>query len=268
MLRPHSFLWHYLWVGPDVLLGLLAVVAWHRGLRKPYPAFFAYLVFESVQGLTLYALDLLPSVSADAYWRAAYAGLVIEGFVKLAVIRELFGNLIRPRPRLAGSGRRLIFSGGAVLFLLAALVAAHAPVPAREAPSWAHTLSHVQALNEATYLVEAGLLLFIFLFAAYHRMAWNRRDFGIALGLSISACVGLGVYAIVANGAFFKERYLLDIFNEGTYHGCVLLWWYYLLTPSHPGAIPVGIPAGTDEAATSDSSPLRRLRPVPAQCRS
>lgn len=32
MLQPHSFLWHYLWAGSDVLLLALAVLTWRRGL--------------------------------------------------------------------------------------------------------------------------------------------------------------------------------------------------------------------------------------------
>jgi hypothetical protein len=228
MLYPHSLLWHYLWVGPDFLLAILAILVWRRGLHKVFPAFFVYLVFEATQRLNLYVIDRLPSMSDDTYWRADIIAMVIETFVKLAVIRELFSDLIRSRPSLAGMGNRLIIGTGAVLVALAIVAAACAPVM-RYA-----LLSHANILEQTIYLVEAGLLLFIFLFAARFRLDWDRRYFGIALGLSISACVGLGVSAINANKGFFEKHYLLDLFNMATYHVCVLIWFYYLLSPAWP----------------------------------
>jgi hypothetical protein len=65
-------------------------------------------------------------------------------------------------------------------------------------------------LEQAIYLVEAGLLLFIYLFAAHYHLIWGRQQHGIALGLSISACVGLGAFATFANRVFFEQRYYLD----------------------------------------------------------
>jgi hypothetical protein len=226
MVQPHSFLWHYLWVGPHALLVGLAFLTWRRGLHKLFPAFYCYLVYEAIQGLTLYALDRLPSVSDAAYWRADIAGLFIEGLVKLAVIWELFSHLVHHRPSVAKLGTRLIICTGAALVALAAATASHAPISTYPLPS------HASVLNEVIYIIESGLLLFIFLFAAHHHLIWERRDFGIALGLSVSAC--FGVFAVYANEVFFKERYLLDFLNMGTYHACVVLWFYYLLSPVRP----------------------------------
>jgi hypothetical protein len=225
MPSPHPFLWHYLWVAPHILLIVLAVLTWRRKICKLSPAFFAYLVFEAIQGLTLYVMDRLPSVSDNAYWRADIVSLFIEALVKLAVIWELYSHLVRPRPSVVRLGTRLIVCAGTVLAALAAVAAEYAPIA-----NYA-IVSHAQILEEAIYIIESGLLLFTFLFAAYQHLTWDRRDFGIALGLGISACVGLGVIAIYANRIFFAGRYLLDFLNAGTYHLCVLIWFYYLLSP-------------------------------------
>ena len=256
MLQPHSFLWHYLWVGPHVLLVVLAVLAWRRGLHKFFPAFLFYLVYEALQGLTLYVLDRLPSVSGDNYWRADIASLFIEGLVKLAVIGELFSHLVRPRPSVARLGSRLIVCTGAVLVALAVEAAAHAPIA-----NYA-ILSHAHILEEVIYITESGLLLFIFLFAAYHHLIWDRTGFGIALGLSISACVGLGVFATCANGALFKGRYLLDFLDMGTYHACVLIWFYYLLPSVRPLAASTESAASVKKANAPTHPAARRLRPA------
>ena len=58
MLQPHSLLWHYLSVAPAVLLVVLALMMWRRGLHKEFPAFFGYTIFEAAGGGIIYALDV------------------------------------------------------------------------------------------------------------------------------------------------------------------------------------------------------------------
>jgi hypothetical protein len=231
MLYPHSLLWHYLWLGPGFLLLGLALLSWRRGLHRIVPAFFSYLIFEAIYALTLWALDVSPAVSNDTYWRSDITALSIESLVKLAVIREIFSHLVRQRPAIAKQGTLLITCAGICLVALAVVAAVHAPI----APY--AILSYSWILEQTIYLIETGLLLFIFIFAAYFHLAWDRMLFGIALGLSISACVGLGVFAICANGIFFERRYLLDFLTGGVYHACVLLWFYFLLSPTWPNVL-------------------------------
>jgi len=270
MLYPHSLLWHYLWVGTDVLLLILALLAWRRQLNKLFPAFFVYLVFEGMQGLTLYVMDLAPGVvSADLYWRTDITFLVMEVAVKLAVIREIFSNLVSSRPSVARTGKYLVVSVGLVLLALAAVAWAHAPVVPNQAPSSVRLVAHYQVLEQAIYLVEAGLLLFIYLFAAYHHLIWSRQQHGIALGLSISACVGLGVFAIYATRIVFPGLRLLDFFNTTTYHVCVLIWFYYLLSPAHPSAAQINNGTSTEPKTNAPIHRVgQRLQPAPLLARS
>jgi hypothetical protein len=226
MLYPHSLLWHYLWVGPSVLLLALALLVWRWRLHRIFPAFFAYLLFEGILGLVLWVLDVAPSITPFNYWRSVVVGLVIESVVKLFVVWELFDRLVGQEPAKARLGKRLILCAGAILALLAAIAWTHAYI-GPFAIMW-----YAQVIEQTIYMVEAGLLLFIFLFAAYFHLAWERRSFGIALGLSISACVGLAVFAISANGIKIQRYYLMDFFNMSVYHGCVVMWWYYLLSSS------------------------------------
>jgi hypothetical protein len=126
MLYPHSLLWHYLWLGPGFLLLGLAFISWRRGLHRIFPAFFAYLLFEGIQDLTLCVLDVAPRVTPLSYWRSVVVGLVIESVVKVFVVWELFARLTRQRPDVAGLGRRLIFCAGAILALLATMASLRA----------------------------------------------------------------------------------------------------------------------------------------------
>ncbi len=226
MLQAHSFLWHYLWLAPHLLQAALAILIWRRGLHKLFPVFLTYLVFEALEEFTLYGLDALPSISGETFWRAFGVGLIIEGFIKLGVIGELFFHLLRPWPAIAKVGGRLITGTGAVLVLLATLAAALV-VP--DNPYRIISGSHI--LQQTFYIVDCGLLVFVFSFAAYFKLAWDNRIFGIALGIGVLACEHLASWAVTANGGLSDRRQLLDFLNMATYHVCVLIWFYFLLVP-------------------------------------
>jgi hypothetical protein len=228
MLRSHSLLWHYLWVGPHLIQAVLAVFLWRRGFHRRFPAFFTYLVFETIEEFALYVMDILPSVSVRTWWLAFSAGLILEGTLKLGVIGELFSHLLASRPPIAKIGVRLITCAGSALLLLAVAAAAYLPMD-RTQYIWAYR-AHI--LLQTFYIVEGGLALSLFLFVAYFKLTWNRRALGIALGFGILFCEHLAAWSITAGQALPGNRYvLLDFLNMATYHVCVLIWCYYLLVP-------------------------------------
>jgi hypothetical protein len=227
MLQPHSLLWHYLWIGPHILQAILALLLWRRGIHRQFPVFFAYLVYGALAEFTLYAMDVIPLGSVEAWWLAFCAGLVIEGALKLAVMGELFFHLLRSRPAIAKVGGRLITGTGALLVLLATLAAAYAPV---NDPQFA-VVSRAQILQQTLYMIECGLILFLFLFTVRFHLTWDKATLGIALGRGISSSVHLATWAVMANGGLAHRYYLLDFLNMATYHVCVLIWFYYLLVP-------------------------------------
>ena len=238
MLQAHSFLWHYLWLAPHVLQIALAVLLWRRGLHRVFPVFLAYTIFEAIEEFTLYALDIIPSVKGETFWQVFSIGLVIEGLIRFAVIAELFVHLLRPWPALGKVGSQLIRGTGTVLVLLAALAAAYAPI---DNPQYS-IISRAHILQQTLYIVECGLVLFLFLFVAHFKLLWDRRTFGIALGLGILSCEHMGAWAVMASGALMDKRHLLDFLNMATYHVCVLIWFYYLLLPQKvvtTSAVPV-----------------------------
>jgi hypothetical protein len=234
MLQPHSLLWHYLWVGPQILQAALAVILWRRGFHKQFPVFFAYLVFEAAEQFVLYGMDILPSISIRTWWFSFCVCLVVEGFIRLGVVGELFSHLLQSRPLIAKLGSRLITWTGAALVLLATLAAAYAPFDTHNFAIGYR--GHI--LQQTLYLIECGLILFLFLFAARFRLAWDRVSLGIGLGRGISSSVHLSTWALMANGALPHSHYLLDFLNMATYQGCVLLWFYFLLVPQKKPTTP------------------------------
>ena len=238
MLQAHTPLWHYLWVAPNLLLIVLAILMWRRGLRKTFPVFVVYALVSAIGQLALYAADIAPWVTAENFWRVDWASLVSEAVLKFALIAEIFAQAFNPYPSLAKLSRYLIRGVGVALVLVAMLAAAYAPEDNAQG-----VISGAHLLEQTLYLIVCGLLLFIFLFSAYFHLSVARSAFGIALGLGISASVHLGIWAIIANGGLPNPiRFELEFLNMATYHACVLIWFYYLLVPSRfatKSAVPI-----------------------------
>jgi hypothetical protein len=227
MLQAHSFVWHYFWLAPHVLQLGLAIVIWRKGLHKLFPVFFAYLIFEAIEEFTLYFLDVLPSVSGETFWSTLVVGRIVEGLLKIALIGELFRHLVGQWPAVATTGNRISRALAATLVVLAVLAAAYAPI---DNPQFA-IISRSHLIDQTFYIVQTGLILFLFAFAAYFKLAWDNRTFGIALGFAVVVCEHMAAWAVMAGGAVIDHRNLIDVLNMATYHVCVLIWFYYLLIP-------------------------------------
>jgi hypothetical protein len=227
MLQAHSLLWHYLWIAPNILLLLLAVLIWRRKLYERFPVFLIFAVVTAVAQLTAYFADVIQAVSGAWYWGVVWVGLAAEILVKFALIGEIFGRVFGSYPSLAKLAKLLVRGVGVALVFLAAVAAAYTP---KEKFHWIISGAHV--LEQTVYLIVCGLILFLFVFAMYFKLRWSRFSFGITLGLGISACVHLATWALMANGNFPDQyRIFLVFVNMATYHACVLIWFYYLLAP-------------------------------------
>lgn len=235
MLQAHSILWSYLWIAPNVLLLALTVALWKRGISRKFPAFFAFCIVNALGSLTEYTADVLPSVSGITYWRVVWICLLIGSVVKFTAIGEVFSHVLTPYPSVSRLGRLLVSGGGAALVFVATLIAAFS-----RGDSTVRLISGSHLLAQTVFLVELGLVVIIFLFAAYFRLSWDRLSFGVLLGFGISTCEYLASWAISANAdPSAQGRALLDFLEMGTYHLCVLFWCYYLLVPSKIRVRPV-----------------------------
>ena len=227
MLQAHSLLWDYLWVGPNVFLLVLGLLIWRRGLWRQFPAFLAFAIFGALGQIAVFVADIIPSVTAANFWRTDWASLLVESFLKFLVIGEIFSRVFNPYPSLAKLGRVLVSGMGGTLVLLAVLAAAYA----RRDSSF-QLIAGAHLLEQTAFMIAAGLVLFLFMFAAYFKLTWDRLSFGIMFGLGISACEHLATWAVMANASLsIHQRTLLDFLNMATYHASVLIWFYYLLAP-------------------------------------
>jgi hypothetical protein len=226
MLQAHSPLWHYLWVAPNLYLLVLAWIVWQRGIHKARPAFFFFCVLIPAAQLILFAADELPSVTPTGFWHFLWSGLVVEALVKFVLIGELFVHIFSKYLSVAKLGKVLIRSTGVVLILFAAITAA-----VSSGPNSNPIVSGPHILERSIYIIESGLLLFIFLFSYYFRLTSDSTSLGICLGLAFSSCVHLGTWAFAANYIPNQTSVFLDLLNMAAYHLAVLIWYYYVLVP-------------------------------------
>jgi hypothetical protein len=230
MFQPHSILWHYLWVGPNVCLFALGVFFFFRH-RRSFPAFTAFAILSSLGQLATYTVDVNSRFSANTFWVVDAASFGIDSVLKFIVIAEIFAHLLEPYPSIAKLGRVLIQSAGVLLTLAAAIAAAFT-----QKDGIFKIISGVHTLEQTVYLIECGVLVFIFGFASYFRLGWDRISFGISIGLSLSACAHLATKALVANaGLSDSAREALDFVNMASYHACVMVWGYFSLVPARRG---------------------------------
>ena len=228
MLQPHSPLWHYLWVGPNLLLLCLGgILLFKPKSRKELPAFLVFCFVASLSELAVYGADVIPTITPLQFWMTDWAALVAEGIVKFVLIGEIFARAFNSYSSLARLGRILIRTVGVGLVMTSAIAAALAPKNGSFG-----IVAGAHLLNQTIYLISCGLLLFIFVFASYFHLSLDRSSFGIAIGLGISSCVHLATWAPMANGDLPNSiRNQLDFVNMATYHFCVLIWFFYLLVP-------------------------------------
>lgn len=226
MLQAHSFLWHFLWIVPNLLLFCLGLLMRKRGIHKRFPAFVAFAFLASLGQLLVYAADVVPSITPTVYWRIVWADLLSEAGLKFLVLAEIFAQIFGGYSSIARIGKILIRTVAASVVLLSTFAAAYAPRDGAFA-----IISGANFLEQAIYIIECALLAFIVLFSAYFHLAWDRIALGITLGLSISACVHLAIYAVLLNtGLPDSARNGFIFVKMAAYNLCVLLWCYYLLT--------------------------------------
>jgi len=206
---------------------LLGGMIWSRGLWRKFPTFLAFALVSGIGDLSVFYADVAPSISAANFWRTDWASLLLESLFKFIVIGELFSRVLEPYRSVSSLGRNLARGSGAALVLLAALIAGLS-----RADSSMRLISGFHILEQTVFIVEIGLVLFIFLFAGFFHVPLSRLSFGILLGFGVSACEHLAAWAILANAApSARGRTLLDLSNMSTHLICVLIWYYYWLVP-------------------------------------
>jgi hypothetical protein len=227
----HRLLFLFLWISPQVLLGVLLAVICKRRSYREFPCFFAYVSYEIAGFMVLFTLywfarHSVAGITANQYAYAYPAALTFNIALRFGVIDEVCKDLFRESQFLKVAARRSLLCVTGLLLGLGVLLAVYAPgdITVR----W---LAGVFAVNRGAAMVQSGLLLSLLLFSRFLGVTWHRHAFGIALGLAVLTSAYLAIYGLRAE---FTSRAATDFLNlllNGTNLVCVLIWIGYVLAP-------------------------------------
>jgi len=247
---------YYVWIAPHLLLGFYLWSFSRRGLYKQFPWFFAYIGFELIQFVGLFALDTAgiwyPGNRLLLYRWILVWSQGISSLISFGVIYELMNRIILARSALSETLRPVVRWSGAVLLLLAAVASAYLKVGVEM------VVNAFQILDFSTSVLQVGLLTILFFFSRVLRISWGSLPVGIALGLGIVGCVELSTAPLFS--VFGAHRYaLIDVVRGAGFHVGVLVWLGYLVLPERQPRF-AGEPPQTSDLESWDQE-LQRIVP-------
>lgn len=213
---------HLLSVAGITCQGALAVVLLYKRAWKSFPLFSLYFGVSFAATVFIYAFrPNTDIIYAYAYWIAEASGIVL-GF---AVVYEIFSIVFSGH---AGLRRlaTLTFRWVLALLLMIAVV-----VFAKQASlGFRGVTTAVLVLEEATRIIEVGLLMCLFVLSSAFGLHWRQQVFGIALGLGLFVAVEL--IAVTILGQMGNPAHdALNVVRILGFNASLLIWIGYLLTP-------------------------------------
>jgi hypothetical protein len=204
----------------------LAAVIVAKKLWRTFPVFATYALSNILATAILYLIRALtlsfsPYPFFYAYW-ICEAVAVLLGF---GLVYEVFRRIFAPYSSLRRLAR-VTFQWVLVGLVLLSAAAVYAQSSGEQNP----LMGAVLVLEEATRIVEVGLLMFLFLFSKAFGLHWRQHIFGIALGLGIFVAVELAGVTMRAHvgPAAYAGFALARILAFAT---SLLIWTGFLLIP-------------------------------------
>ena len=211
-----------------LLQATCAVFLWNRKLYRDYLFFFCYLLFQVVLTVPLLLLYMgyvgNGNIFFYVYWVQSAAGDIFA----FAVLYELFCAAFKPFPGLRDLGQ-IVFRWAAVALLLVGLaIFFSSSLPNRSKVELA-----VANIERTIYVMQIGLLLFLFIGSSYLGLSRRSHIFGISLGFGILACVNLVVVSIGAVFGYCKTPAgsLVNFLPSACWTLVSMLWAGYLAMP-------------------------------------
>ena len=225
---------YYLWIAPHVLLGIFLICLLHRRLQRQLPIFIGYVVLQLVEFIVLFTIFLHSPFPTAIYKWTLVVGEAVSSFLELGVIYELANELLLPRSTLGSMLRPAL---QAILGLL--LLGAAIGCGAFSGISVQRVNNIFEMINFSSNLIEAGMVVALFVFARALRVSWHSWIAGVALGFGVSASIDLVSAALRAE---WGERAFsaVDLTQMAAFHACVVIWLVYLFLADRTPAFPDG----------------------------
>ena len=212
----------FVWWLPVLLEILIAIAMYVRRLYKDLPIFFTYILYHIFRAFALLAAISLPDrhVYFIAYWSAE----VVSVGLGLGVIFELFRTVLKPYRSVHKLGNWL-FAWACMLVLLVAVISGLDHGHEAEA-----IMAGIFTLERCVRVVQAGLLLFLFVFSRSLNLSWRNCVIGIAIGFALFVGTELAVVTFrLQDGRPHDSWY--QLLKPVAFNCAVLTWVLYVLQP-------------------------------------
>jgi hypothetical protein len=223
-----DFLRWYLWIAPNVLLGIFLVRLLYVRLARQFPALVAYVAFELT---VFFALLVVVSLifhsmsSIDTYRWILLFGVACGSALQLLLIYQIANTLLSSQSSLARILRSTLRWTGVGLVLLSVSISAMFSQNGIR-----HVIHMFEVVNFSTYVINLGILIVLLVFTRVLRISWRSFPAGVVLGLGINASVEIAATSLVS--ALGPKNYAaIDILRMSAFHLCVVVWLIYSFLP-------------------------------------
>jgi len=228
----YKFALYYLWIAPHALLVAVSVLMFVRRLHKSFPVFFVYTLYETLGFLLRFTAYTVGHGLGGGSYRYVFI-VTAAGSIALrfGIIQEIFNNVFHDYPRLEATATASMRWVTGLLLVAAILTALYSSGAVSD-----NLMVGVSLLSRSVTIIQAGLLLFLFLFSRMFGLSWRSFVFGIAFGFAIFASAQLVNWTLELTALTEHSKDLLDLLPTGSYHVSVLVWLGYLLAAEKPVA--------------------------------
>jgi hypothetical protein len=192
---------------------VMAVMA-KRGLRSPFPMFFAFMGLNNVATVVVIGTYLFAFAQYFyVYWTISSLVMIV-GFV---VLYEVFVDLLKPFSAVIDLGK-MLFVWAAIFLLLAGFLTAMVT----SGPSPRKVVVVVDLCDRVVHLMQCGLLLLLVFFEKRLNFSWRSPGMTIGLGLGLVAATDLVVS--YGQSQFPASTSQLDILNGFVFVAVSTFW--------------------------------------------
>ena len=194
-------------------------------LRRDLRVFLFYMVFSLTRTMLLTPIRTYYGFGSAAYFIAYWTTMAADTVLVFFVIQEVYANVLHRYDglrKLSGAMFRWTF---VILILLALITAYTAP-----ANDTVRLTAMITVFDRGAMMVEAGLLVLLFVVAKALSLSWRQCIFGIAFGLCLFSILDLAALTARANlGDAFGFYY--SLFKPAAYVATEFIWVVYLFRP-------------------------------------
>jgi hypothetical protein len=225
---PHLSIAEWLWVpSAGAQVGIVLLMARNRA-RHEFPLFFQYVILQIAAAIVITPLYLMSQRSIQGYalyFYGYWAFTAVSAFVGFAVIHEIFKSAFKPYAALRDLAAILFRWATLVLLLVATVLAFTSGSSKQDA-----LIVAILSVERSVLVMQAGMLLFLMMFASRLGLTWKNYAFGIALGFGFYAGCQLAVNALFSQlGPSFGPSY--SALGSWFYMLQSCVWLGYLASP-------------------------------------